>query len=208
MTAVPYPPPGPYSGYPSGYRPVKIPRPRTVKVLVTLGIVFGSLAVVCGAVGMVGAFGMTLDRHQFDGGRLSVRLEADRVYEIKETLARYDRVYLGDCTFTGPDEAHGTLTPMTMSSSSGYSREYTAYTFVTDTAGTYDFRCRHTDSRTRASAPFVLQPQSHPTDWMVFGLPLTFLVFLPACLATLIPGLVQRSRLKRYQAWSIGPGAT
>ena len=205
MMSVPYPPPGPYQGYPPR-PPVKVPRPRTVKTLITWGVVLGALAVVSVVVGIVGLVLFSVSgRHGFQDGRLSVSLEADRVYEIKEKLPSNVPAYLGQCTVTGPEDAQETLTALTTSYASGSSREFTVYTFVTDAAGTYDFTCRHEDSRVRAGASFTLQPESRPTDPMIAGLPVAFFVLLPACLATLIPGLVQRSRLKRLRAMGLAP---
>jgi len=177
-----------------------------VKTLVTLGIVFGVLAVLSITAGFVAVIVPTaVDRHQFDGGHLSVDLKANQVYAIKESVAGTNTVvYMGTCSFSGPAGAHGVLDAKTTSTAYG-TNDLTPYTFVTDTAGTYEFSCHHNDSRTRADAPFVLQPESYPTDPLIFGLPLGLVLLLPAALGTLIPGLVLRSRLKRARTAPAGP---
>lgn len=200
--------PGPYGGpgvpYPTPAwpgPPVKVAKPRTIKTLITLGIVFGVLAAMLGATGIVASFIMADDGQDFDGGVLTADLTAGTTYQIDEQLPSGAR-YMGECQATGPSGAVWDLDEHL--EDYGYGGTYTPYTFTTDTSGQYVFRCAHHPGT--AGASFSLVRESRPTDWLVFGLPLALLVFGPASLATLIPGLVQRSKAKRFRAMTAMPG--
>ncbi|MCL2468491.1 MAG: hypothetical protein FWF02_14760 [Micrococcales bacterium] len=196
-------PPGPPRPYAVGYHLVQPPRPRTVTVLLVLGIVFGSLTLIGGAITFVGFGVIVASEDDFRNDHLSVHLEDNQEYVIEEIL-RDGAVPRGKCEFTGPDDALATLTPR-----SPYSESSELYTFITDTPGVYDFTCRDDFNVSGARTRFVLRPSSMPNDeWQIIlllGTGSALFLLLLTCLATLIPGLVLRSRLQRYRAMTMPP---
>jgi hypothetical protein len=151
---------------------------------------------------MVGSFIMSDDGQDFDGGVLTADLKAGTTYQIDEHLPGFER-YMGACEVSGPSGADWELVEHV--EDYGYGGTFTPYTFTTDTSGQYVFECVHYPG-TGAGASFSLVRESRPTDWLIAGFPLALLVFGPASLATLIPGLVKRSKAKRFRAMTAAPG--
>jgi len=208
---------GPYPGLPhpgSLSPPVKVAKPRTIKVLNVLGVFFVSLAVVLDAVGVVGAVKMFGGRHGFVDNRLVVDLEDGTPYLISEKIPYGDKImYLGECTVvSGPagarwdlDDRPGLQLGRKSNNPKGNAVvTFKSYKFTTDTAGRYEFECiHHQDTDPGASFSLARDPQF---NWLILG----FLLALPAfaaALATLISGSVMRSRSRRLAATatSLGP---
>jgi len=204
VTYAPYPYQGPYqpgSYYPPP-RPVKVARPATIRTLITLGVVFGLATVVALAVALFNP----IPKYDFSGSSLTVDLEPDVRYWVREDVPRVT-TQPGTCQVTGPDDAEWNLQvkDTKVHSKTERGRGHAApYVFTTDTAGQYTFVCRH-DSSVGTDGSFWLTSSTDDSSVGSVSIVVALFLFGPATAATLIPGVVMRRRAQRFApAWGTG----
>ncbi|MCL2089712.1 MAG: hypothetical protein FWH11_00540 [Micrococcales bacterium] len=175
-------------------------RRSPAKTLIILGVVFGLLAL--SPIGMFVAVQIwdSLNTQRVDGGQpVDLKAESYLVTEVDSYRAQQG---LGDCTVTGPEDADYEL----IYGQGGVlgSFRYGEYTFITDTPGQYVFECVDQQGGWRdASFSLTLDETSMVVFFIAFLAFPVLLLFGPAALATLIPGLVVWSRDRRLHAAAV-----